>query len=90
MKRNSEREQKVEYRPKLKKTLLWDYEISDRDLDREDVYIFYLSRILNNGTYSDIREIPVDVIQRHLPRLHLSGKVRKFWEWYLKDQTESQ
>ena len=69
-------------------TLFWDYDISEKDLDNENTFVFYLSRILNNGCYQDVREIPVEIIREYLGRLHLSRKVRKFWEWYLHDETE--
>ena len=31
----------------------------------------------------------VEIIKKYLGRLHLSSRVRKFWEWYLRDETES-
>ena len=65
------------------KKLIWDYDISERDLSDEGIFIFYLSRVLNNGTLDDISEIPLPVIEKYMPRLFLSKKVRKFWEWYL-------
>ena len=69
-------------------TLFWDYDISEKDLEDEKVFIFYLSRILNNGCFEDVAEIPVEIIREYLGRLHLSDKVRKFWEWYLHDEKE--
>jgi len=65
------------------KRLIWDYDISERDLAQEDIFIFYLSRVLNNGTLDDILGVPAPVIEKYLNRLHLSKKIRKFWEWYL-------
>ncbi len=64
------------------KKLFWDYEITEQDLKKEDVLIFYISRILNNGTRDDVFEIPLELIEKHMDRLSLSGKVRKFWKWY--------
>ena len=69
---------------KFNKRLFWDYDISDQDLEKEDVLIFYISRILNNGTIKDVKEIPIELIEKYIDRLNLSSKVRKFWEWYLK------
>ncbi len=69
---------------KLNKKLLWDYQISEEDLKKERVFIFYLSRLLNNGSFGDISEIPLELIERYVDKLHLSRKVRKFWEWYLR------
>lgn len=65
------------------KKLFWDYEITEQDLEKEDVFIFYISRILNNGTLDDVFEIPLELIEKYMDRLHLSVKVRKFWKWYL-------
>jgi len=74
----------MEYMVKLNKKLLWDYQISEEDLKKERVFIFYLSRLLNNGNFGDISEIPLELIERYVDKLHLSRKVRKFWEWYLR------
>jgi hypothetical protein len=70
---------------KFNKRLFWDYDISNQDLEKEDVLIFYISRILNNGTIKDVKEIPIELIEKYIDRLNLSTKVRKFWEWYLKE-----
>jgi hypothetical protein len=71
------------YPGRLNKKLLWDYQVSEEDLKDEKVFIFYLSRVLNNGNSADIGELPLELIQRYIDKLSLSGKVRKFWEWYL-------
>lgn len=68
---------------KFNKKLLWDYEISEQDLENEDVFIFYLSRLLNSGSFNDISKIPSELIKKYIDRLSLSKRVRKFWEWYL-------
>jgi len=75
----------MEYLGKLNKKLLWDYDISEEDLKDERVFLFYLSRVLNNGNAADIKELPRDLIQRNINKLCLSRKVRKFWEWYLEN-----
>ncbi len=69
---------------KFNKKLMWDYEISENDLVREEVFILYLSRLLNYGTHLEVSPIPLNLIEKYLPRLYLSRKVRKFWEWYLR------
>lgn len=74
-------------RIKFNKKLLWDYDISEEDLEKEDVYLFYVSRVLNNGTFGEVKEIPIEFIEKNLDRLNLSSKVRKFWEWHLKYRT---
>lgn len=71
---------------RFNKALLWDYDITKEDLKREDVFIFYLSRVLNNGSFQDIQEIPLETIKKYLEKLHLARKVKKFWMWYLKKE----
>lgn len=39
----------MEYRIKFNKKLLWDYEIKEDDLEREEVLILYISRFLIMG-----------------------------------------
>ena len=65
---------------------MWDYDITQEDLKREDVFILYLSRVLNNGSLQDIQEIPLETIKKYLDKLHLASKVKKFWRWYLKEE----
>jgi len=72
---------------KINKKLLWDYDISDENLDKDDVYMLYVSRVLNNGTISEVREIPIEFIEKHLNDLHLSSRVRKFWEWHIRNRS---
>lgn len=73
---------------RFNKKLLWDYDITEQDLEREDVLILYLSRVLNGGTREDVSEIPLGLIEERLPRLFLSRRVRRFWEWYLAGRTK--
>lgn len=68
------------------KKLLWDYDLTEEDLENENLFIFYLSRLLNNGSFDDVQEVPPEVIEQYLYRLHLSGAVRRFWQWYLKEE----
>lgn len=75
----------MEHRVTFNRTLFWDYQITQKDLENEDVFIFYLSRVLNNGCFQDIAEIPMEVIREYIGKLHLASKVRKFWEWYLME-----
>ena len=71
---------------RFNKTLMWDYDITPEDLKREDVFILYLSRVLNNGSLQDIQEIPLETIRKYLDKLYLASKVNKFWRWYLKEE----
>lgn len=70
----------LKFNPKL----FWDYDITEDILKTEKGIIFYISRVLNHGNTEDVKEIPLDLIKRYLPRLNLSKRVRKFWEWYLR------
>ncbi len=69
---------------KIHRELLWDYDLKPEDLEREDVRIFYISRVLNQGTVQEVRDIPIALIRHYLKRLNLTPDVRRFWEWYLK------
>jgi len=80
----------LEHKLRFNKSLLWDYQITEEDLKNEEILIFYLSRVLNNGNYRDTKELPLETIKKYLGRLHLSRKVRKFWEWYLRQETEKE
>jgi hypothetical protein len=68
----------VKFNPRL----IWDYDITEKDLEREDVLLFYISRVLNRGTMSDIHGIPLELIEKNLDRLLISRRIRRFWEWY--------
>lgn len=72
-------EPKVTFNPRL----FWDYDVKEEDLAREDVLILYISKVLNNGTLADVQGVPEALIRQYLNRLHLSSRVRKFWEWHL-------
>lgn len=71
---------------KINKDLIWDYDIKESDLKNEDVLILYISRVLNNGTYYDVKNIPHSLILKYIDKLYLSKKVKNFWQWYLKSE----
>ena len=54
------------YLGRLNRRLLWDYQVSEEDLREERVFIFYLSRVLNNGNSADISELPLELIERYI------------------------
>jgi hypothetical protein len=70
----------VKFNPRL----MWDYSITKKDLQNEDVLILYISRVLDNGTLVDVKGVPLELVDKYLDRLYLSRSVRTFWEWYLK------
>jgi len=75
---------RMEYQIKINKKLLWDYQITEEDLKNEKILIFYISRVLNNGNLIDVKEIPPSLIIKYIDMLHISKRVRQFWEWYLR------
>jgi len=72
--------QTVKFNPKL----MWDYSITEKDLGNEDILILYISKVLDNGTLTDVRGVPIELIEKYLGRLYLSRSVRTFWEWFLQ------
>ncbi|NPV52695.1 MAG: hypothetical protein HPY71_04135 [Firmicutes bacterium] len=64
-------------------SLIWDYRFGSDELMKEDVFVWYLSRVLNEGTYEHVKKIPKEIVRRYLPLLRLRPKVKHFWEWYL-------
>jgi hypothetical protein len=69
---------------KFNPQLFWDYSITEQDLEREDVLILYISKVLENGTLTDVKGVPIEFIEKYLDRLFIPKRVRTFWEWYLK------
>lgn len=65
--------------------LLWDYEFSQADIEKESFLIWYLGRLLESGTAAEVKRLPIAVIARYLERLNISLRVRHFWEWYIKN-----
>ena len=70
--------------------LVWDNEIKPEEIQTEEFFVWYLSRVLNNGNWEDIRRIPREVIRSYLGRLNLSRQVEQFWNWYLNTPKTSQ
>jgi hypothetical protein len=64
--------------------LLWDYQFSPEQLQTEEFFVWYLSRVLERGTFAEVKKLPQEVTARYFERLTLSSRVRRFWEWYLK------
>lgn len=68
----------------VNKRLIWDYPWKEDEYQSPNFFKWYLSRVLNNGTYNDVRQIPLSVIREYLSELNLSRKVEDFWKWYLE------
>ncbi|MDZ7363029.1 MAG: hypothetical protein ONB46_20255 [candidate division KSB1 bacterium] len=65
--------------------LLWDYEFSPTEMGEESFLVWYLGRLLERGTAAEVKRLPIEVIARYLNRLSISRRVRRFWEWYIKN-----
>ncbi len=74
---------------KIDQRFLWDYTVSDTDLNDDAVRRWYVARVLTRGALADIQALGVDAIRRVLPSLVLPSHTRRFWERYfaLLDRT---
>jgi hypothetical protein len=66
--------------------LMWDYQFSPSEYQTEEFFVWYLGRLLERGTFAEVREIPHELIKRYWNDLTLSSRVRRFWQWYLNVQ----
>ncbi|MBW3002150.1 hypothetical protein KY338_03260 [Candidatus Woesearchaeota archaeon] len=67
---------------KINPYLTQDCNITEADLEREDVRICYIARVLTKGTWQDIQDIGLDSIEKYLPIVTIPQDRRDFWEWY--------
>lgn len=74
------------YGIKINKGLLWDYEFKGEEYKTKDFFIWYVSRVLNNGNSNDLKTIPLNIIKQNLQDLNLSKKIRDFWEWFFQEE----
>lgn len=65
--------------------LLWDQDFSPEEYQDEAFFIWYLGRLLERGTAEEVKKIPKGVIAGYLDRLRISRRMRRFWQWYLKE-----
>jgi hypothetical protein len=73
----------TKYNIHINKELIWDYHFDEDEYNSDYFFKWYLTRILNNGTIKDIKNIPIEAIKKNFTELTLSSNVHKFWEWYL-------
>jgi len=73
------------YNIEVNKALLWDYHFSPSEMHEESFFIWYLGRLLERGTAVEVKRVPREVVARYLEHLSISQRVRRFWEWYLKN-----
>lgn len=67
---------------KINRKLIWDYEFSEKDQERESFRRWYVARVLTQGGIQDIRDVGIKTVHDILPKLFLPKKIRAFWEWY--------
>lgn len=65
--------------------LLWDQDFTPDKYMDEVFFTWYLGRLLERGTAEEVKKIPKTIIARYLDRLRISHRVRRFWQWHLKD-----
>ncbi|MEQ8224685.1 MAG: hypothetical protein ABRQ37_20370 [Candidatus Eremiobacterota bacterium] len=76
------------YNIKINKGLLWDHNFPEEQYKTEGFFLWYLSRVLNNGNSQDIKSIPLHIIKENLHRLRLSNKIKHFWHWIFDEKPE--
>jgi hypothetical protein len=74
---------KTLYDIEVNQGLLWDCDFSPEKLQDENFFLWYLGRLLERGTAAEVKRLPQEIIARHLDRLAIPGRIRRFWEWYL-------
>ena len=63
------------------KAIFWDYDISKIDLDQSENRIWYLTRKLNFGDFSNIKK---DNLKKYLPKLEVDPYLKKLLRNFLK------
>ena len=66
--------------------LLWDQDFTPDKYKDEVFFSWYLGRLLERGTAKEVKKIPKAVIARYLDRLRISRRVRRFWQYHLKEE----
>lgn len=75
----------------MDRRFVWDYDLSEVDLEDPQVKRWYLARVLARGGLADIQAIGLGTIREALPSLVLPRQIRDFWNNYfaLLDQASS-
>jgi len=61
----------------VNKGLLWDYDFAPDEIQQESFFIWYLGRLLERGTATEVKRVPFQVIAQYLDRLHISSRIRR-------------
>lgn len=67
---------------KINREYIWDYPLSELDLESEDFKKWYIARVLVKGTVQDLKDVGFDTIYTYLPELTIPYQIREFWEWF--------
>ena len=67
-------------------SLLWDQDFTPDQYMDTVFFTWYLGRLLERGTAEEVKKIPKTVIAHYLDHLRISHRVRRFWQWYLKEE----
>jgi hypothetical protein len=70
---------------KINPFLVQDCDITDKDLDREEVKRCYVARVLTKGNWKDHQNVGFENIRKYLPEVAIPQEKRAFWEWYFKN-----
>lgn len=68
----------------INKDLIWDYSLTEEDLESEPFREWYLARVLMRGGMKDIKQVGLKTIHDYFPRLILPENIREFWTWFFK------
>jgi len=71
----------------VNKSLIWDYDFSEKDYGTEEFRRFYVGRVLSRGSDADLKGIGLEAVRRYLPDLDIPRDKREFWEWYFALKT---
>ena len=66
----------------VNRSLIWDYDFAESDLETESFRQWYVARVLTRGSFQDVCDVGLKTIFHYLPALTLPFAIRQFWEWY--------
>ena len=70
---------------KINPYLVQDCNITEADLEREDVKICYIARVLTKGKWQDLHDVGLDNIEKYLKDVVIPDHIREFWDWYFSE-----
>jgi len=67
-------------KPSKQQSTIWDYDTSTMDLSNPETKIWYLTRKLNFGDFSDLKQ---QDIKHYLPQLNINPTLKQMLKRYL-------